>query len=321
MSGAAKAESTGFVLDGSVAPLRKAAEGYTPARQLGGWLATSHKIGANGDLIPTVDREGHHFEAAAKTLGAIDFSQYLDMAKGTRGLWNDTHHFNGQAFVGVPTALEHHDETTDLGQAHGKVGWWTEGHLFDRTDPRSWTDFTTYVPTPTDLDRADYYWKAANLLKGLPRELGLSAHGKMILSPCGHRIIWAAVTECAVCELPQNPDATAMPLRLAVPIAPDMLGRSDCENCACPPNLRCPPLRKAMTTATVAQVVPQDLEGASTAEDPYESPSGRALLERLVRLLVARGATEADAKRWVRSFARSQVELRRRAQAHRHPGA
>lgn len=313
-SAVAKAEQNRFELHGSVAVLRKAATpGYAPQRQLGGWLATSHKIAADGSLVPTVDREGHFFEAA-KTLGAIDFSEYLDPGKGARGLWNDTHHFNGQAWVGVPTALEHHDEVSDLAKAHGKVGWWTEGHLFDRNDPKSWTEFTTYVPTPTDLDRADYYWNAAVMLKGLPRDLGFSAHGKMLLSPCGRRIIWAAVTECAVCELPQNPDATVQPLRLAVPIEPGMLGRDDCATCACPPNLRCPPLRKAVTTATVADIVPQDLEGATPPGDGDQDPRERRLIERVVQQLVARGVDEARARRWVQSFAAARRQQQQQGQ-------
>lgn len=230
------AQANRFALSGSVAPLAKGDGAYMPRRRLGGWLATYGKLSPSGGLVPTEDREGHTFEAA-RTFGGIDFSEYRK-----RGLWNDTHHFNGQAFVGVPTVLEHHDEESPLAKSHGKVGWWTEGHLWDREDPRSWTDFTDYVPNETDFERADYYWKAANLLKGVPRDLGFSAHGKMLLSPCGKRIIWAAVTECAVCELPQNPDATAQLLTLAVKVTPRMLGADPCDRCSCPPNLRCPPL-------------------------------------------------------------------------------
>ncbi len=321
-----KAAQTRFVLDGTVAPLAKGAEGYRPRRELGGWLATYGKRLEDGSIVPTVDREGHNFESA-RTVGGIDFSGYLDLAKGTRGLWNDTHHFNAPAgqkvYVGVPTALEHHDGETDLSKAHGKVGWWTEGHLFDREDPRSWTDFTSYVPTPLDLDRADYYWRAASLLKGVPRDLGLSAEGKMLLSPCGHRILWAAVTECAVCELPQNPDATVHPLRLAVPLTRGMLDADPCETCACPPNLRCPPLAKAVTTGTTAAITPEDLEGAprggngAATGKSARDERDEQLVERLVQQLVARNPSMPDIERKARAWARALLAQQRKEAAQR----
>lgn len=278
-----------FDLFGEVSFLAKASTGvYVPSRPLGGWLATYGKILPNGGVIPTVDREGHNFEAAS-TLGRIDFSDYL-----AKGKWNDTH---TSVIVGLPTGLEFHDEHTDLAKAHRKVGFWTEGHLFDRADPRSWTMFGSYDPTSKDLDRADHFWHLATMLKGMPRPLGFSAHGKMILSPCKTRIIWARVEENAVCEVPMNPDASALPLRLAVPdgtvLSPEMVGKAPCATCRCPAGARCKvaDARKSVTAATIP--APEDLEGAANDDEKTED-------DRVVELLVAKhGLTPAHARTWL----------------------
>lgn len=271
---------------GEILPLAKAAteSGFVPTRPLGGWMCTYAQIGANGGLVPTQDREGHTFEAAG-ALGRIDFSSYL-----AKGKWNDTHRRRGglpdapKIVVGLPTGLEFHDETTELAKAHRKVGWWTEGHLFDRADPRSWTLFGDYEPTAEDLQRADHFWTVATMLKGLPRPLGFSAEGKMLVSPCGKRIIWAQVTDNAVCEVPQNPDAVAVPLRLAVPITHSMVGASPCDSCRCPPGARCPTLRPAPSVAGGVE-------------------ERRAAAPDLAELVAQRnGVSIETARRWVRQY-------------------
>jgi hypothetical protein len=301
-----------FALLGEIAPLSKGVTSdYVPTRPLGGWLATYGKIAADGSIIPTRDREGHVFEAA-RTLGGIDFTDYL-----AKGLWNDSHQgytkdtaHLPRIHVGVPRMLEFHDETTELAKAHRKVGFWTEGHLFDRRDPRSWSMFTNYEPTSQDLDRADYFWGLATMLKGLPRTLGFSAQGKLLLSPCGQRIIWAQVAQNAVCEMPQNPDTVAIPMNLAVPggqiVTPDMVGRPPCADCRCPPGSRCKTVagRKAATSGGGIQVgefpVREDLEKPlRTAPEP--EPEER--YARLIQLLQQKGISEAHAKRWVAEWA------------------
>lgn len=271
---------------------------------MGGWLATFAQVGPGGELIPTVDREGHLFEAA-RTLATIDFTPYLK-----RGLWNDTHK-KPKVYVGVPTGLEQHDGTTELSKAHRKAGWWTEGHLWDRRDPRSWTLFTDHEPTSEELNRADEFWRLAQLLKGTARPLGFSAEGHMLLSPCGTRIIWAQIAGNAICETPQNLDSTAIPLELAVPegriLSPDMLGRSPCETCACPPGARCLTLSKATDAGGQGTKLPtpQDLEGE--AHDPQKDSSPEELSDedRLVQRVQAHsGCTEETARRWVRTWAK-----------------
>lgn len=288
------------------------AEGtYRPSRALGGWLATYAQLGENGEVVPTKDRQGHIFEAAG-TLGRIDFTEYLK-----KGLWNDTHE---PIHVGVPTSLEFHGlheggRYTALSKAHGKLGWWTEGHLWDRNDPRSWTLFTDYEPTSTDLARADYYWGLVTMLKGLPRPLGFSADGEMLLSPCGERIIWARVRKNAVCEVPQNPDAAAFPLQLAVPgdrpLLPEMVGKRPCDSCRCPPGARCPvrPLQLAVTATEHTVPTPEDLEGSPKAKSPEDASGGD--LEFLVQTICERqGCDRKTALRWVRSWLKSQAMAR-----------
>lgn len=313
----ARPHAVRFEMQGRMTPLVKAVQGtdYVPSRPFGGWLCTYGQIGPRG-IIPTFDRQGHTFEAA-KAMGQIDFSGYL-----AKGLWNDSHlcrcghmHIstpcekcpctkNRTAAIGVPTHLEHHGPHTELAKAHSKVGWWTEGHLFDRNDPRSWLEFTDHEPTETELDRADYFWQLAQLLKGTPRELGLSAEGRMLLSPCQKRIIYAKVTKAAVCEVPQNPDATMRPLALAVPIQRGMIGADACATCSCPAGA-CKQLRLAapeqISLAEAAEVadpgqLAADLEHLSV-------DARRRKLARLVALLSRRFNIPRDeAARWVRAW-------------------
>lgn len=318
--------SAKFDLFGSISPLAKAvAAGYSPSRSLGGWLATYGKIGDDGAIVPTRDREGHVFEAA-QTLGGIDFTDYLE-----KGRWNDSHQgytkdtaHLPKIHVGVPTALEFHDAGTELAKAHRKVGFWTEGHLFDRADPRSWTLFGDYEPTAQDLDRADYYWGLTTMLKGLPRPLGFSAQGKMLISPCGQRIIWAAIAQNAVCEMPQNPDSAALPMNLAIDggriLRPEMVGALPCDSCRCPPGARC-----KVTDAHKAAAYPpgggiavgtfptrEDLERDTVAHIQAPDP---VRYERLILLLMQEHhLTEAHARRWVSDWAGTQNQT---AKEHR----
>lgn len=301
--------TTRFDLFGQIQPLAKADNGaaWKPTRPFGGWLATYGRIGPNGGIIPTEDRQGHIFDAA-RTIGLIDFSDYL-----TKGVWNDTHiGFTEETkdqkpiVVGRPTLLEFHDESSPLAKAHQKVGFWTEGHLFDRADPRSWTLFGDYTPTEKDLERSDYFWTVAAMLKGLPRSLGFSAQGRMLLSPCGKRIIWAKIDQNAVCETPVNPYATSMPLQLAVRdgrswshdirVTPDMVGKSPCDSCLCPPGARCPTLAKGGQPAdTDAKVSATEL----AVEKPDEHDSEEQLVQALVKQY---RCSEKAARRWVKKY-------------------
>jgi hypothetical protein len=202
-----------FLLRGDIIPmptLAKAAGKSGTGRSLGGWLTTYGKIGPDGGIIPTVDRDRQTFDAA-RELGHIDWSQYL--TDTTRGFWNDTHRdgvvASPRILVGVPRTLEFHDGSTELSLAHGKVGFWTTGHLWDRDDPSSWEDWTDYTPTDLDLERADYYWTLANtIMHNLARKLALSAHGSMRVDLTRRHITWAQITQAAVCEVPRNPDST-----------------------------------------------------------------------------------------------------------------
>lgn len=304
---AATPTSVRFDLFGEVRPLAKAVGpgGYVPTRPLGGWIATYAQIADNGDLVPSRDREGHVFEAAG-ALGRIDWSDYLK-----KGKWNDTH---DPVYVGVPTGLEFHDQTTELAKAHRKVGFWTEGHLFDRRDPRSWSMFTDYEPTAKDLDRSDHFWTIATMLKGLPRPLGFSAHGKMILSPCGERIIWARVEENAVCEMPQNPNAVAVPLRLAVTggaavtVRPEMVGKLPCDSCRCPPGARCKTLEKGAASIQGGQFpAPDEVVNAANLVGQSVVDRSRSASDVLVQLLCERFGCNADtATRWIRQWLANQ---------------
>jgi hypothetical protein len=307
-----------FELQGNLAPLVKAAvgaKGHSPSRMLGGWLMTYGKLGPDGGVVPTVDRDGQVMEAA-RELGHIDWSPYLD-----GGLWNDTH--NEAVIVGAPTNLEFHDGSTPLSQAHGKVGFWTTGHLFDRNDPSSWelyTDTSRWPsgrPSEAELDRADHFWELAQLLKGLPRPIGFSAHGSMALSPCRKRIIWCQVRQAAVCELPKNPDATAellkgsplelLVMRKAVPRA----DTNPCAKCKCPPWSCDGLLRKGgrsvanATTRGGTGSMPLDELGAGTKpegrNDEGFTPTGHPTMDRvLLAVMRLYFVDQPTAEKWVR---------------------
>jgi len=250
-------------------PLRKSAGAWwTPTRPLGGWLATYGKIGPDGGIVPTIDRDNQNFQAAGR-LGDIDFSEYLQ-----KGLWNDTH--NEDRIVGRASTLEFHNGTTELSKAHGKVGFWTTGHLFDRTDPQSWEGLD-YTPSPLEFQRADHFWKLARLLKGTPRPLAFSAHGLMQLSPCRKRIIWAKVRQSAVCETPVNPDATVEPLELArkagiYELLRKGVGGDICGKCRC--TTPCSVLAKAQIDDRRAQLV-----AAIQKRSNVDEPTARRWLE------------------------------------------
>lgn len=241
-----------FQLLGTAEPLRKASagvEGHEPSRALGGWATTYGKLGPDGQVIPTWDRDDQVMDAA-RELEGIDWSTYL---RGGGGFWNDTH-IGGRAGdrqikVGIGTALGFHGPGSELAQDHGKVGWWTAGHLWDRNDPNSWSLYTDYRPTPQDLDRADYFWDlATGPLRGADRTLGFSVDGLMRTSPCRRRIIWAAVQEVALAVGPANPDCTVEVLHKAQGVAqgfdflrPGLIGAdalpAECGRCRCPPGV------------------------------------------------------------------------------------
>jgi hypothetical protein len=269
-----------FVMDGVIVPLRKAGtDTRSFTRPMGGWLMTYGKMMPDGKVVETKDRDGHVVEAA-REVGMIDFTEYR---KG--GLWNDTH--DESVIVGIPTALEFHGVESPMAKSHGKVGWYTEGHLFDRHDPRSWAGLRgangrPRTPTPHELDRADHFHRLANLLKGTPRPLGLSAHGQMMLTP-ENRIVWAKVPAAAVCELPVNPDATLEPLMKAMRGVPlhEVLAKS-------------------VNAATLAAAVPQDLEGV---DSDAASSAGISDKEQLLQFLMdSYKITRPEAVRWIRTF-------------------
>jgi len=289
---------------GSVQPLMKgiaSAMGHTPSRPMGGWLMTYGKLGPQGGVIPTVDRDGHVMEAA-RELGHIDWTPYLE-----QGLWNDTH--NEEVIVGVPTSLEFHDGTTELSKSHGKLGFWTAGHLFDRNDPRSWELYTDRKPSEDELARSDHFWMLANMLKGLPRPLGFSAHGHMALSPCKKRVVWCRVKQSAICELPKNPDTTAemlkgSPLEIMRKGMDLASGRGcTCDCCALPLSKASPQFEPALNTGgdgqpTRAELTRPDVD--DLAIDQNFKPTGNHGLDDLLRAIMRRFfVDQGTASRWI----------------------
>ncbi len=285
-----------FRITGTITPLTYGAmhkavgsSVHVPTRPMGGWLMTYGQIGPAGGIIPTTDREGHIVEAA-RELGHIDWTEYLE-----KGLWNDTHLLDKatdcKIIVGVPTLLEFHDGTTELAKAHRKVGFFTAGHLFDRNDPASWSAYSDYVPNPSELDRSDYFWGLAQMLKGLPRQLGLSADGLMALDPeTKTRIIYAVVKQAAVCEIPQSPDATLEPLMLAAQRGFDTPLEIMAKAIA---QAQGAPHAETSSMPADSPIVPEDLEG----DDEDRS------VARLVKLIASRFmVSEAKAKAWVRNY-------------------
>lgn len=251
-------------------PMMKASLGQ-PKRQLAGFATTYAVVDADGNLHESWDRDGQVMEAA-KAANMIDWSMYL---RG--GMWNDTHIaplpngamprvYQGRdpVYVGVPQGLEFCAPGSEMAKAHRKVGWFTWGHLFDRRDPDSWRRHTEHYPSPDELDRSDYFWDTADLLKDTGRTLGFSMHGLMATSPCGTRIIWAKSNGLAVCELPSNPASTAEARELLKaqlgerPSLEQALGRakpdrSPCGRCSCPPGVCGVQLRKASPASAKRQ--------------------------------------------------------------------
>lgn len=314
-----------FKLAGDVWPLlamEKAAgasaaadSGYRPSRPMGGWLCTYGKVGPDGGIVPTVDRDGHIFDAA-RQIGFIDWNKYM-----AGGVWNDTH---TATVVGLPDNLEFHDGQTALSKAHGKVGFWTTGHLFDRSDPKSWQGLSDEAgkpraPTPHEFQRADYFWSLSNLLKGTPRPIGLSAEGMMALSQCKKRVLWASMVRAAVCETPVNPDATVEPMIYAV-IGRALVGESSdpspCGKCACPAG-SCNVMRKSATGGAVAGAIPQYADGGkvhrslgspTAAESVVRNPELRARVLELLQqeYFLDRADAEAWLTDWLRKVSASQ---------------
>ncbi len=234
-------QSRNFVITGRVEPLLPMHKGTATvdmravrSRPMGGWLMTYGKLGPDGGIVPTVDRDDHIFEAASE-LGKIDWTPYVN-----NGVWNDTH---TPLAVGIPWSLEFHDGTTALSQAHRKVGFWTTGWLFDRRDPESWRGLVDEAgaprrPTREEFDRADHFYECAQSLSGTPRPIGFSAEGDMMVSPCRTRIVWARVRKASICELPRNPDSTTELLVQGSPLEglrKGMMARPPCGRCSCRP--------------------------------------------------------------------------------------
>lgn len=305
-----------FALKGTAAALDRAtlavlgkaapdAPAHQPTRPMGGWATTYGKVSPTGDVVPTVDRDEQIMECA-RAAGLIDWTGYLRQG---RGFWNDTHRGGrpgDRAFkVGIGTSLEFHGPSSALARAHGKMGWWTAGHLWDRNDPDSWRLYTNYQPTSADLDRADHFWGlATNELALADRPLGFSVDGLMQLSPCKRRILKAWISELALAVGPRNADCTAEPLlKAALPSAdpllwlrPERVGVESlpeaCRTCACPAGA-CGLLRKAAETSPEGAVprplIPPPRAGRSTApvrEEPSMSLSSptsdlQAALEQL----------------------------------------
>lgn len=303
MGARAAIQSQQFTMQGHLRQLDKASglemDEWKPTRPIGGWLATYGKIAEDGTVVPTRDRDGQVFEAA-QALGRIDFTDYL-----RKGKLNDTH--DEDVIVGFPTLLEFHDQFTDLAKAHRKVGFWTEGYLLDRNDPEGWAR-AGFTPTPHDFDRADHFWNLATLLKGTPRSLALSAHGKYLPSPCGDRIIYAKMTQGAVCEVPKNPDATLFPLRLSSPLRIEQVGASPCDTCSCPAGA----CRGLLRKASKSKVEVSDAALAKAQKIMQDADPHRA--RRVVHLLAMRlGCTEQEAVRWLELWLKTRTEQKEAA--------
>lgn len=268
-----------FLVGGTIVPLLKADGrdvGWAPTRPLGGWLIVYGLLGKGGKVTPITDRQDQVFQAASRPDG-IDTTEYL-----TKGYWNDTHRKDPELVIGRPTGLAYHGVTSELAKAHGKVGWWTEGHLIDRHDPRSWDGLPAGKPSAEAFDRADKFWQMARLLKGVPRKLGLSAEGIMALTPDRRNIVWAKLQCAAVCELPINPATTIEPMEMAV--------TAMCKG-----------------AETMQDLAPEDLEGGG--KDAGPDPAAEAdpeKMDRLVKSIMHRQkVTEAVARRWVIKWLRS----------------
>ena len=264
---------------------------------MAGWGIVYALLGPDGGIVPVTDRDDQVFDAA-RQLGLIDWSGYL-----TKGVWNDTH--DEAITVGLPETLEFHDDTTELAKAHGKVGYWTTGHLLDRDDPTSW-DLLGRTPRPHELDRADYFWDTAHLLKGTPRPIAFSAHGSMRLSPCRKRITYAKVDAFALCDTPINPGATAEPMQLGRRSPVEILrkavvGGDPCRSCRCPPGACQGLLRKGtgagLSALDLAPLTPENLEAHAITLPP----------DPLVQSVMDRARVDREtAERWCRQHTARQ---------------
>ena len=287
---------------GTLSPLIKVTagvEGHTPTRSMAGWATVWAMIGGDGALIPVVDRDNQTMDCAAELAG-IDWTVYLQRG---RGFWNDTHKGgqpgNRQIKLGIGRTLQFHDAASPFAQEHRKVGWWTEGHLWDRDDSDSWRLYTDYQPTALDLERADAFWKVARYLDGSGRPLGFSVDGRMRTSACGRRIIWARVDEIALALGPSNPACTVepqAPLAKAVDMVGEGLSRlpagligareapAACGACSCGPNA-CGLRRLAKSNAAdVAPMAPESAGGVVSIAPAVLTPEADAGGEPVARL-------------------------------------
>lgn len=242
-------------------------------RPLGGWLMTYGKIGLNNVVIPTLDRDRQIAEYAAE-FGRVDFGGY--------DRWNDTHRKSVIVGLPAPGRLEFHDVTSPLAQAHRKVGYWTEGWLFDRNDPGSWAGLRDEngmprMPTAHEFARADHFWHLALELEHSPRKLGFSADGIVVVSRDGTRMLYAVVNAAAVCELPVNPDSTA-----------EILGPVEA-------------LAKARASYT-APLVPEDLEGVSDDEEGVTTDPSAAWNYAVQRIMELYAVEQSRAEAWLRRY-------------------
>jgi len=182
---------------------------------------------------PRLDRQNQWLDAAVID-GAIDFSEYREF-----GRWTDTHR---DVTVGYPCQGDR-----GLKRIIGK-GWYTEGTLL------------SHVPNGgKGVERADYFWGIARSLKksGSDRALGFSAEGRITkISECGQHILACKVPAAAVCEIPVNPDCKAEIIELQKAF----LTTLDCDCLNCSPSGT---LERALSSASAAALVPQDLEGAA----------------------------------------------------------
>lgn len=292
---------------------------------MAGWATVWAQIMPDGRLVPVIDRDDQTMDCAAELAG-IDWSSYL--ARG-RGFWNDSHKGgipgNRAIKVGIGRILQFHDADSPFAQEHGKVGWWTAGHIWDRDDPASWQLYTDYIPTSADLGRADAFWNVSQRLDGLNRPLGFSVDGRMRTSPCGRRIIWARVEEIAVAIGPSNPACTVEPV-LAKSVGddglaflrPGLIGRDEtpaaCGACSCGPNA-CGLRRLAKSMAAdVAPLAPESRSGVDVPQSvPPDGPAGpsspssadvpTSVVRRLMRRLRNRyGIAEPRAIRALQHF-------------------
>lgn len=239
-------------------------------RPLGGWLMTYGKIAPGNVVIPTLDRDQQIAEYAAE-FGRVDFGGY--------DRWNDTHRKSVIVGLPAPGRLEFHDITSPLAQAHRKVGYWTEGWLFDRADPGSWEGLRDELgrprtPTSHEFARADHFWRLARELEHSPRKLGFSADGLVVVAKDGRRMLYAVVNAAAVCELPVNPDSTA-----------EILG----------------PVEALAKARAHGAVVPEDLEGVADDDGNLASP-GAAWDYAVRRIMELYSVERTRAEAWLRRY-------------------